>query len=264
MSSSQQNDAGEKFWQTAELIEHLLPFLDFESTLKLAQSHALTLDILKIDSNWNKLIRRFRARKSAEKWFNTSFKLEIEEPLLSAISSILSLSKERTYFTFSRVKIQTLKSARAFNTLIHNHLHFTLGIEVCGDIGAEGWEVLAQAVQVRTDHACWQISTSKSLLNKAAKESLKGLRSFWVALGWGSRWDVSSCGLTDGIYITGNIHKDNAWRRLLEFSDMSDEEWVASFEESDDSEGEEEEEEEENEVWGPDGIIDSSFEDLYE
>ena len=272
MSSSQQNDAGEKFWQTAELIEHLLPFLEFESTLKLAQSHALTLNILKIDSNWNKLIRRLRARKSAEKWeYFTRFKVEIEEPLLSALSSILSRDpfslsslESGTYFTFSSVKIQTLKSARAFNTLIHNHLHFTLGIEVCGDIGAEGWEVLAQAVQVRTDHACWQISTSKSLLNKAAKESLKGLRSFWVALGWGSRWDVSSCGLTHGIYITGNIHKDNAWRRLLEFSDMSNEEWVASFDESDDSEGEEEEEEEENEVWGPDGIIDSSFEDLYE
>ena len=74
MFSSQQNDPRKKFWQTAELIEHLLPFLDFESTLKLAQSHALTLNILQIDSNWTKIIRRERPRP--RKW---SLDLEIEE-----------------------------------------------------------------------------------------------------------------------------------------------------------------------------------------
>ena len=96
-------------------IEILLPFLDFESTLKLAQSHALTLNILQIDSNWKKLFRRFHARKADEKWqYDTRFKLEIEEPLLSALSTILSKQERvETHYTFSSVKIQTVKSALA-------------------------------------------------------------------------------------------------------------------------------------------------------
>ena len=206
MSSSRENDAGKKFWQTAELIEHLLPFLEFESTLKLAQSHALTLNILKIDTNWNKLVRRLRARKSAEKWeYDTRFKLEIEEPLLSALSSrhdLFSLSRleSGTYFSFSRVKIQTLKSARAFNTLIHNHLHFTLGIEVCGDIGAEGWEVLAQAVQVRTDACMLADLHLQKFAEQGSKGELEGPEELLGCLGvgvqvgcellWSNTWDL--------------------------------------------------------------------------
>ena len=105
MSSSQQSDAVNKFWQTPELIEILLPFLDFESTLKLAQSHALTLDILQTDSNWKKLFRRFRARKDDEKWqYDTRFKLEIEEPLLFLLSKMLT---------------QPLDSARLRGDLFH-------------------------------------------------------------------------------------------------------------------------------------------------
>ena len=54
---------------------------------------------------------------------------------------------------------------------------------------------------------------------------------------------MSWCGLTLGI-LRGNA--DNDWRRLLEFSNMSDEEWVSTFEELDHSEEEEEEEVEED------------------
>ena len=114
-SACQQNDVGKKFWQTPELIENLLPFLDFESTLKLAQSHPLTLNILQINSNWKKLIGRYRRRPWPRKW---SLNLEIEEPLLSALSSILSRQQpDPSMFTFSRVKIQSLQSA--LNTLMH-------------------------------------------------------------------------------------------------------------------------------------------------
>ena len=259
MSSPQQNDAGNKFWQTPELIEILLPFLDFESTLKLAQSHALTLNILQIDSNWKKLFRRFHARKADEKWqYDTRFKLEIEEPLLSALSTILSKQERvETHYTFSSVKIQTVKSALAFKTIMHIHPGFTLGIKVCGDIGTGGWEVLAEVVLAQT-RSCWEISTSKSLLNKASRETLDSLRRFWVALGWNSLWCVSSGGLTHTVL---RANADNGWKRLLEVSNMSLEEWVASFEESDDSEEEEEDEEEEEEeedAW-MDAIIDSIY-----
>ena len=242
MSSSQQSDAVNKFWQTPELIETLLPFLDFESTLKLAQSHDLTLNLLQIDSNWKKLFRRFRARKDDEKWqYDTRFKLEIEEPLLSALSSVLTQQERvETHYTFSSVKIQTVKSALAFNTIMHIHLDFTLGIKVCGEIGREGWGVLAEAVQDQV-WRCWEIFTPKRLLDKATRENMESLRRFWVALGWNSMWCVSSGGLTHTVL---RANTDNGWRRLLELSNMSDEEWMASFEESDDSEEEKEEEEE--------------------
>ena len=49
----------------------------------------------------------------------------------------------------------------------------------------------------------------------------------------GGPWGVSWCGLTPWI-LRGNA--DNDWRRLLEFSNMSDEEWVSTFEELDHSE----------------------------
>ena len=47
-----------KFWRTPELVEKLLPHLNLESTLALAQSHQLTRSLLQGTSIWNKLIRR--------------------------------------------------------------------------------------------------------------------------------------------------------------------------------------------------------------
>ena len=47
-----------KFWQTTELIEHLLPFLDSKSTMVLAQNHQETVNILQGSVAWNKLIKR--------------------------------------------------------------------------------------------------------------------------------------------------------------------------------------------------------------
>ena len=51
-------EAERKFWKTPELIERLLLFLDVESTLCLAQSHARTLNILEGGWVWNKFIKR--------------------------------------------------------------------------------------------------------------------------------------------------------------------------------------------------------------
>ena len=52
------HNAERSFWKTPELIEQLLPFLDPESTRRLAQAHALTLDILQGSVAWGKLVRR--------------------------------------------------------------------------------------------------------------------------------------------------------------------------------------------------------------
>ena len=50
--------AEKKFWEIPELVKRLLPFLDVQSTLCLAQTHKLTKNILQGSHAWNKLIRR--------------------------------------------------------------------------------------------------------------------------------------------------------------------------------------------------------------
>ena len=50
-------DAERKFWETTELIEHLLPYLDSKATMILAQNHETTLNILKGSVAWKKMIR---------------------------------------------------------------------------------------------------------------------------------------------------------------------------------------------------------------
>ena len=52
------NVAAQKVWATPELAEKILPFLNFESILRLAQSELLNRDILQGPCVWNKLIRR--------------------------------------------------------------------------------------------------------------------------------------------------------------------------------------------------------------
>ena len=52
------SEAEQKFWRTPELIEGLLPYLDPSSTLRLAQAHQITRDILQGSRVWNKVIKR--------------------------------------------------------------------------------------------------------------------------------------------------------------------------------------------------------------
>ena len=54
-----ENNAQEKFWASAELVEKiLLPYLDAESTKNLAKAHGLTLTILGKAFAWDKLVNR--------------------------------------------------------------------------------------------------------------------------------------------------------------------------------------------------------------
>ena len=51
-------EAEQKFWQTAELVQGLLPYLDLESTLRLAHTHQKTQSILQGSRVWTNLIKR--------------------------------------------------------------------------------------------------------------------------------------------------------------------------------------------------------------
>ena len=52
------SEAEQKFWQTPEVIEELLKFLDLESTLRLARTHKMTQSILQGNWAWKNLIKR--------------------------------------------------------------------------------------------------------------------------------------------------------------------------------------------------------------
>ena len=56
--ASTMSEAEKIFWETPELLEKLLPFLDPESTLTLVQCHKKILRILEGPYMWNQLIRR--------------------------------------------------------------------------------------------------------------------------------------------------------------------------------------------------------------
>ena len=56
--SYKQSEVEKKFWETPELIDNLLSFLDLKSTLHLARAHKITQNILERTFVWNKLIRR--------------------------------------------------------------------------------------------------------------------------------------------------------------------------------------------------------------
>ena len=47
-----------KFWQMAELVESLLPFLDACSVSRLPEVHPLTAEILEGAGSWRKLMLR--------------------------------------------------------------------------------------------------------------------------------------------------------------------------------------------------------------
>ena len=79
-----------KFWETPELVEKLLPYLDLDSTKHLAESHKLTRKLLKKDLTWNKLVQRFLPGKErieflVDQSFGSPFPFE-DDPLLASES----------------------------------------------------------------------------------------------------------------------------------------------------------------------------------
>ena len=87
-SLGEDDTAMRKFWETPELVEKLLPYLDLNSTKHLAESHKLTRKILKKDLTWYKLIQRFlpgeeRIEFLVDQSFGPPFPFE-DDPLLAS------------------------------------------------------------------------------------------------------------------------------------------------------------------------------------
>ena len=65
------DEAQKKFWETPELLENLLHFLDPESTYQLAQAHDLTKTVLQGQFIWNQFIRQSCPRPGSSDVVNT-------------------------------------------------------------------------------------------------------------------------------------------------------------------------------------------------
>ena len=88
-------EAARKFWETPVLVNKLLlPYLDLESTLHLAQVHELTRDILQGSIAWNKLIRRTRLQEGGALHRNPGL-LEEKMEVVRHLVDILKLMKNR-------------------------------------------------------------------------------------------------------------------------------------------------------------------------
>ena len=89
-------NASKKFWETPELVEKLLPFLDHKSTYILAQAHVKTRNILQGSYSWNKLIRRCCPYDECEKDFPKGFPSLLQEKIkvMKYLVAILELMRD--------------------------------------------------------------------------------------------------------------------------------------------------------------------------
>ena len=96
---SLEDGAEEKFWNTPELLEMLLPFLDVASILRLAKSHfssendALVLDVLQRPLVWKKLIERSLPESQNDSRERQEDMLEIKKSTVEFLTDILKMFK---------------------------------------------------------------------------------------------------------------------------------------------------------------------------
>ena len=97
---SSEDSAEEKFWNTPELLETLLPFLDTASTFNLAQSHfsskkdSLLLGVLQRPLVWKRLIERALPKSQNDSWECQSNMLQAKKGTVVFLTEILKMFKD--------------------------------------------------------------------------------------------------------------------------------------------------------------------------
>ena len=89
-------EAARKFWETPVLVNKLLlPYLDLESTLHLAQTHELTRDILQDSFAWNKLVSRTRIQDGGYLHFLMEEKMKVVRHLAAILKLMTQADDQR-------------------------------------------------------------------------------------------------------------------------------------------------------------------------
>ena len=140
----------------------------------------------------------------------------LEEPWVTSLSH----QKEGAMVKFDTyaVRCDSRKSAEVISSMIQGcpdpHIH---ELQVLGKISAEGWNMLALALQAKPG-VVRHVETTKGVLNAGRREDL---RDIWEALGPEGSWDVLSvCRSSWNSFYNHNGEED--WGRLLDdLRDMS-------------------------------------------
>ena len=97
MSCGVDNSAEEKFWNSSELLETLLPFLDASSTFNLAQSQyspekdSLFLGVLQRPLVWKRLIERVLPKSQDDSWEYQKNMLQVQKSTVVFLTEILKM-----------------------------------------------------------------------------------------------------------------------------------------------------------------------------
>ena len=193
--------------------------------------------------------RAFGTAEQAVLWCD--FRQLWEADLLGLASRLSRQQEDLQGVLLGRVKIGNKRSALAFHSL--SQLCPTLSVselEVCAEIGIEGWAAIAESLKkVRNVSCLW---VSRELLIKAPKTDLRvlweGVSYWFVTLeGLGQDDQAEELGGTFEAFFSD--HGKAAFDRLQLLLEMDEAEWAAFRREEEDMEawdsGEEDEEEEE-------------------
>ena len=117
------------------------------------------------------------------------------------------------------LEIENKKSARAFSSLLQAQEVKMTNLKVAGDIGEEGWEVVARAMQTRPS-AVSTVWTSKEGLEVGRKVDIKEIweavkRSFFIS-------DTTVNMGEDDFFWSVRVEKPkHSWKRLEQILEMS-------------------------------------------
>ena len=177
-------------------------------------------------------------------------------PLLSAVVSRMSRQQGKVVSVrVHTIFIKNKSDAHAFTTLLQAQTVSARTLQVTGQIGEDGWQVLARALQIKPNVVveAW-VSASRQGFAEARKEDIKAI------------WDNQ--GIEGGfVFFSAKAGKDHflailpanyeydwahAWTRLKQILDMTEEEFNAEIEEvvRRMRDGDEEEEHEEGDAGG--------------
>ena len=177
----------------------------------------------------------FLLLEEVESIFNTALQnvervwtVDLKEPSLSALGSRIGRQQKRVApFKARSVRIQTEEGALALKTLMQVCPNFTEYLWIEADIGRMGWEILAEAMQLQPG-VVNNLETPKIILGEATLESV---RAIWDAMGMHGEWTVADP-THSRQYIGHVLQKEKGeedWKRLKEYFEMSDEEFLATL-----------------------------------
>ena len=213
-----------------------------------------------------------------------SCEYNLREPFLSALSN--RISRQQSLVSMVSVgrdlEINSKRDVLSFKTLLQAEEVTMVNLRIEGEIGEEGWKMVATAMKTRPGVVSYTVWTSKEVLDEGRKEDIKDI---WEAVRLSFSISESRFNMGDFFWSVRVEKPKDDWKKLerilememgqflcelhkervergwmdlySDYSDYSDDEASAEDSEEDDEEGFSEEDEEQGEEGdGGDGVDD--------